>query len=230
MGNTCSPQKILPAVIAKRTAAVIPVRRVHVANVFGRLVIRSDADHNAMPAPKDGTLAVRPAAVFDSNRLSPATNTRKPAATQSFPILKYFMVNKAVATTRPTASMAQNACRSDGCPMKVPARPNTPPIARPTAATRSRRVGVDVFTRHPRWKARDRFSRLPRVHPELSIYLFWHDRAGLRPPDVPAAFGRRQDHTLALPLNEVLRGSETELRILLVVAGVGQVVRVAEPD
>src|ERR1700732_2596305 len=55
--------------------------------------------------PKSGTtqsdrlLAASPAALPARSRLSPATNTRKPAATQSQPCLPNLSVSSAVATT-----------------------------------------------------------------------------------------------------------------------------------
>src|SRR6476620_8480949 len=87
VGNNGAPQKILAAVTPKSTAPTAPATRIQVANVLGMLVSSSDADHKATPPPKDGTLPARPAAVPDRRRLSPATNTRKPAATQSSPFL-----------------------------------------------------------------------------------------------------------------------------------------------
>ena len=144
MGNNCSPQKILAAEIANRIAATIPASRLQLGNVFGTLVIRRDADHSAMPAPNEGTLADRPAAVFDTTRLSPTMKTRNPAATQSSPFRKYFIASNAVAIIRPTASTAHSSCWTAALPTKVPARPNAPPIARPIVATMSRCVGVNA--------------------------------------------------------------------------------------
>jgi hypothetical protein len=150
VGNNCSPPKIRPAVTAKRTAAVAPTRRIQVANVPGMLVSKRDAAHNATPPAKDGTLPARPAAVPESSRLSPTTNTRKPAASQSSPCLRNFIVKRAVATTRPTPLIAQKAWRSSARSTTVPARPNTPPIARPMAAITSKILGVAVLTLPPR--------------------------------------------------------------------------------
>jgi hypothetical protein len=123
----------------------MPVRRHQVAKVPGRQVIRRDADHRAIPAPKDGTLASKPAAVFDSKRLSPTVNTRNPAATHSSPLRKYFKANNAVATISPIASTPHSSCRIAACPTKVPARPNAPPVPRPIAAMRSNLLCLVVF-------------------------------------------------------------------------------------
>src|ERR1035438_8395185 len=53
VGRTCSPQKILAAVIAKRIAPTVPARRIQLANSLGTLVSRSAADHKAVPAAND---------------------------------------------------------------------------------------------------------------------------------------------------------------------------------
>jgi len=109
VGSTCSPQKILAAVIAKRIEAVTPARRAQTANSLGTPVSRSAADHNAVPAPNEGTLPARVVAVPESMTPSPIANTRNPAATTSFPLLKNFTASRAVATTRPTPSMPHEA-------------------------------------------------------------------------------------------------------------------------
>src|SRR5262249_17427151 len=94
VGNSRSPQKMRAATRMKRTDAKTPTRRTHVANSFGMLVSKSAAAQSATPPPKDGTLASRPAAVPETSRLSPIAKTRKPAATQSFPLLKNLTVNR----------------------------------------------------------------------------------------------------------------------------------------
>ena len=67
VGSTSSPQKTLAAVIAKRIAPVIPMRRIQVANSLGTLVRKRAADHGAIPAANEGTLASRVAAVPESS-------------------------------------------------------------------------------------------------------------------------------------------------------------------
>jgi len=118
VGKTCSPQKILAAVIAKRIAPRVPASRIHMANSLGTLVRRSAADYNAVPAANAGTLASSVPAVPDSMTASPMANTRKPAETVSFPARKYFNVSSAVATISPTVkppgSGPQICLRDDG--------------------------------------------------------------------------------------------------------------------
>ncbi len=135
VGNTCSPQKILAAVIAKRIAPIMPARRIQLANSLGTLVSRSAADHKAVPAANEGTLSARVAAVPESITPSPIANTRNPVATKSLPFLKNFKASREVATTRPTPSMPHEAARRFCSVTTVPTRPNTPPRARPSAAT-----------------------------------------------------------------------------------------------
>src|SRR5437867_8306045 len=48
VGKTCSPQKILAAVMAKRTAPMTPISRIQIANSLGILVSRRAADHKAV--------------------------------------------------------------------------------------------------------------------------------------------------------------------------------------
>src|SRR3954447_11062914 len=56
VGNTCSPQNILDAVIAKRIEPMMPARRTPMANCLGIHVSSRAADHNAVPAANAGTL------------------------------------------------------------------------------------------------------------------------------------------------------------------------------
>ncbi len=146
VGRSFPPINNSIAVIANRTEATAPARRTQMANVLGALVSVSTADHKATPPAKDETLFSSAAAVPDSNRLSPARNTRKPAATQSSFLRKYLKARRAVATTMATPSIAQKICRIAGYPTNVPARPNTPLTARPAEATMSRRLHTALFT------------------------------------------------------------------------------------
>ena len=68
------------------------------------------------------------------------------------------------------------------------------------------------------------------IHPVLAVDLFRYDGAGFRPADVPVSPVRRQDHTLALPVNEISRTGQAELCVLLVVTGVSEIVRVSHSD
>ena len=111
VGNTCSPHKILAAVIAKRIAATVPTRRIQLENSLGTPVSSRAADHKAVPAANEGTLSARVAAVPESITPSPIANTRNPAATQSLPFLKNLKARRVVATTRPTASIPHEAAR-----------------------------------------------------------------------------------------------------------------------
>src|SRR6266699_3011694 len=66
------------------------------------------------------------------------------------------------------------------------------------------------------------------VHPIFAIDFYGDDGAGLGPADVPVALVGGEDHTFALPMNQVARGGKAKLRVLLVVSGVGEVVGAAE--
>ena len=66
------------------------------------------------------------------------------------------------------------------------------------------------------------------VHPILAVDLFGHDSAGLRPTFVPVSLVGGKDHPLALPMDQVARRGEAKLGVFFVVAGVGEVVDVAE--
>src|SRR5262249_31715099 len=103
------------------------------------------AAQSATPPANDGTLPVRPAAVPDTSKPSPMANTRKPAATQSFPLLANLIVKRAVATVRPRPSIAQSVCRTGAWETTAPANPNTAPTPRPIAAPKSSCLGVVVF-------------------------------------------------------------------------------------
>ena len=135
VGKTCSPQKILAAVIRKRSDVARPMSRTPRANSLGILMSNRAVAHKAVPAPKEGTLPSGPAAAPERMTPSPIANTRKPAPTKSLPFLKYFKVNKAVAMTRPAPSIAHAVLCRCGCVAKVPARPKTAPSARPMDAT-----------------------------------------------------------------------------------------------
>src|ERR1700751_6485930 len=63
VANTCSPQNILAAVIAKRIEPKMPTTRTQTANPLGTLVSRRAAHHKAVPAPNEGTLPSRFVAV-----------------------------------------------------------------------------------------------------------------------------------------------------------------------
>src|SRR6266516_492888 len=71
VGNTCSPQNILAAVMPKRIEPMMRARRTKPANSLGALVSKSAQDHKAVPAAKEGTLSTREAAVPTSMTLSP---------------------------------------------------------------------------------------------------------------------------------------------------------------
>jgi hypothetical protein len=70
VGNSCSPQKILAATMAKRIALTVPKRRTASANCLGMLMSRSASAHSAVPAANAGTLAAGPAAVPDISTAS----------------------------------------------------------------------------------------------------------------------------------------------------------------
>jgi len=135
VGNNCSPQKILAAVIANRIELAMPTRRTGMENSPGILINKREVAHKAVPAANAGTLPTRPAAVPESITASPIANTRNPAATKSFPFLKNFKLSKVAAITRPRLSIPHEMFRRFGCATRVPAKPNTAPRARPTAAT-----------------------------------------------------------------------------------------------
>src|SRR6266566_8255409 len=109
VGNTCSPQNILAAVIAKRIEPIMPTRRTQPANSLGTLVSKRAADHRAVPAANEGTLPTRVVAFPESITPSPIANTRNPAATTSFPFLNNCTASRAVATTKPTPSIPHDA-------------------------------------------------------------------------------------------------------------------------
>ncbi len=67
------------------------------------------------------------------------------------------------------------------------------------------------------------------IHPVFSVDLFRHDGPRLGPAHVPPALVRGQNHPHPVPVNEVFRRGQAQLGILLVVAGVGEIVRVTEP-
>ena len=87
-------QKILAAVIAKRIEAVTPARRAQTANSLGTPVSRSAADHNAVPAPNEGTLPARVVAVPESMTPSPRCRCRISCIRNSFPLLKNFTASR----------------------------------------------------------------------------------------------------------------------------------------
>src|SRR6266699_2393921 len=66
------------------------------------------------------------------------------------------------------------------------------------------------------------------VHPIFAIDFYGDDGAGLGPADVPVALVGGEDHTFALPMNQVARSGKAKLGVLLVVACVSQVISVAE--
>src|SRR5947199_9418920 len=66
------------------------------------------------------------------------------------------------------------------------------------------------------------------VHPILAVDFFGDDGAGLGPTFVPVSFVGWKDHAFAVPVNEIARGGEAKLGVFFVVAGVGEVVGVAE--
>ena len=87
VGNNCSPEKILVAVMANRIELAIPTRRTQKGNSRGILINKSAVAQKAVPAANAGTLPARPAAVPESMTASPMAKTRNPAATKSFPFL-----------------------------------------------------------------------------------------------------------------------------------------------
>src|SRR5713101_4081703 len=66
------------------------------------------------------------------------------------------------------------------------------------------------------------------VHPILAVDFFGHDGPGLGPGHIPVSFVGGQDHALAVPMDQIAGSGEAELRILFVIAGVGEVKSVAE--
>ena len=56
VGNTRFPQKILAAVMQKRTEVATPTSRTPSANSLGILMSNRAVVHNAVPAPKEETL------------------------------------------------------------------------------------------------------------------------------------------------------------------------------
>src|SRR5437762_2584798 len=66
------------------------------------------------------------------------------------------------------------------------------------------------------------------VHPPFVVDLLRNNRARFGPSSVPVSFVRRKQNALALPMHQVSRSSQAELCVLLVVAGVGQVIRAAD--
>ncbi len=135
VGNTCLPQNMLAAVIAKRIDPIMPTTRTQTANSFGTLVSRRAAHHNAVPAANEGTLPSAVVAFPVSMTLDAHANTRNPAATISFPFLKKCSASSAVATIKPTPSIAHKAAWRLRAATNVPAIPKTPPSARPITAT-----------------------------------------------------------------------------------------------
>jgi len=144
VGNNCSPQRILADVTANRIELAIPTKRTKMGNSLGMLINKSEVAHNPAPPANAGTLPTRPAAVPESMTASPIANTRNPAATKSFPFLRNFRVSRAAAITRPRLSIPQEMFRRLGCATRVPARPNTAPRARPTAATTFSGVRISI--------------------------------------------------------------------------------------
>src|SRR6202046_27327 len=67
-----------------------------------------------------------------------------------------------------------------------------------------------------------------KIHPVFSIDLLRDDGPRLRPLHIPVPFVRGHDYTLAFPMNEVFGSRQAELRVLFVVARVGQIVSVTE--
>jgi len=130
----------------KSIAVEIPTRRTHKANSFGTLMSKSATAQSATPLPNEGMPPSRPAATPETRKLSPIANTRKPAATQSQPFRKNFMVKNALATTKLMPSINQNTCRIGVCETTVPAMPNTAPNPSPMAAIQSRLLSVGFMS------------------------------------------------------------------------------------
>src|ERR1700733_8426720 len=68
------------------------------------------------------------------------------------------------------------------------------------------------------------------IHPVLAGNFFRHDRPRLRPAHVPPSLVSRKNHASPFPVDQILRSRQTQLRILLVVAGVSQIIGVSEPN
>src|SRR5437870_5064386 len=68
------------------------------------------------------------------------------------------------------------------------------------------------------------------IHPVLAFDLLRDDGSGFGPADVPTPFVRWQDHALTFPVDQVSGGSQTELRVLFVVASISQVVSITDLD
>src|SRR2546428_2805208 len=66
------------------------------------------------------------------------------------------------------------------------------------------------------------------VHPILAVDFCGGDGARLGPTFVPVSFVSRKNHAFALPVEQVARGGQAELRVLFVVAGIGEVIGVTE--
>src|SRR6266568_4030977 len=66
------------------------------------------------------------------------------------------------------------------------------------------------------------------VHPVFSADFFRDDGAGLGPAYVPVSFVGGKDHALAFPMGQVTGSGEAKLRVFFVVAGVSEVVGLAE--
>ncbi len=71
-------------------------------------------------------------------------------------------------------------------------------------------------------------GRPQKIHPILAGNLLWHNRPRLRPANVPASLIGGENHTSSLPVDEILRSRQTQLRVFLVIAGIGQIISIAE--
>jgi hypothetical protein len=181
VGNTSSPQNILAAVVAKRTEPIMPTTRTQTANTLGTLVSRRAVHHKAVPAPNEGTLPSRFVAVPISITLDAQANTRNPAATMLFPFRKNCSASRAVATIKPTPSIAMKRLGDYVWRQMSPPFRRLPPRTRPITATIFTEMFIWAVIIHHSPHATLKGSKPPCTHPHLR-------------PSVPAVPGMGISH------------------------------------